>query len=77
MKLTIIAFTILLASCTKEPVKECWTVTGYKMLRVVPSSYQVTLISNGKTKTVIQSSPPVIGSNTCGTGNQITNPFNN
>lgn len=56
---------IVLSACKKQPVKECWTVQGYKMIQVVPSVYQVTLTYKNQTKVIRQSVPPIVGSNTC------------
>lgn len=67
----ILIVLIVLSACKKQPVKECWTVEGYKMVQVVPSIYQVTLKSGNKTKLIRQSSPPVVGSNTCEENNII------
>lgn len=66
---------IVLSACNKQPVKECWTVEGYKIVQVVPSIYQVTLKSGNKTKLIRQSRIPIVGSNSCEENNIIESRF--
>lgn len=66
---------IVLSACKKQPVKECWTVESCKIVQVVPSVYEVTWTWNGRTKVTIQSNLPLVGSNTCGTGERLKTPF--
>lgn len=56
---------IALASCKKQPIKECWTIQSYKVVQVVPSVYEVTLTFQNQTKVIRQSSIPIVGANTC------------
>lgn len=66
LPLTILAVACLvLASCKKQPVKKCYTVTNVHVVSLTPDVYRITFVSGKDTVQLKTSSLYTVGYNTC------------